>query len=80
VERKSKEYADYRQKTGRKKWMLRIEILLDRCGQICFSCRARRCVLQYASQEKFLTPERDREYAAIVSEPRNSNCMTRRTR
>jgi len=26
--------------------------------------------LQYASQETFLNPDRDREYAAIVSEPK----------
>jgi hypothetical protein len=26
--------------------------------------------LQYASQEAFLSPERDREYAAVVSEPK----------
>jgi len=26
--------------------------------------------LQYGSQEKFLTPERDREYAAVVSQPK----------
>jgi hypothetical protein len=26
--------------------------------------------MQYASQESFLTPERDQEYAAVVSEPK----------
>lgn len=36
--------------------------------------------LQYGSQEKFITPERARLYAAVVSEPNSLSCTMRRTR
>jgi dienelactone hydrolase len=68
---RSKEYQDFRQKVGPEKldayaakysW-------LDPEKYVSHSAPAA-VFLQYASQEKFLNPERAKEYAAVVSEPK----------
>jgi cephalosporin-C deacetylase-like acetyl esterase len=68
---KSKEMQDYRQKVGPEKldaffakyaWLDQGKYVSHAAPAVVF--------LQYASQETFLTPERDREYAAVVSQPK----------
>jgi len=68
---RSKELQDYRQKIGAEKfdafaakyaWLDQGKYVSHAAPAVVF--------LQYASQEAFLTPERDREYAAVVSEPK----------
>jgi dienelactone hydrolase len=68
---KSKEYQDYRQKIGPEKFdaFMAKNAWLDP-GKFVSHAAPARVLLQYASQEKFLTPERARTYAALVSEPK----------
>jgi len=71
VDMRSKEYQDYRQQIGAEKfdafqarysWLDPGKYVSHAAPAVVF--------LQYASQEKFLNPARDREYAAIVSQPK----------
>ncbi len=71
VTMKSKESQEYRQKIGPERY----DAFLSKYGwldQGMYVSHAAPAVvfLQYGSQETFLTPERDREYAAVVSEPK----------
>jgi dienelactone hydrolase len=68
---KSKEYQDYRQKIGPEKFdaFMAKNAWLDP-GKFVSHAAPATVFLQYASQEKFLTPERARAYAALVSEPK----------
>lgn len=68
---KTKEVQDERQKIGLEKfdaftakysWLDQGKYVSHAAPAVVF--------LQYGSQETFLTPERDREYAAVVSEPK----------
>ena len=71
VDMKSKEFQEYRKKVGPEKydafaakysWLDPGKYVSHAAPAVVF--------LQYAAREKFLTPERDRDYAAIVSEPK----------
>jgi len=68
---KTKEIQDYRQKIGPEKFDAFIAKYswLD-AGKYVSHAAPAVVFLQYGSQEKFLTPERDKEYAAVVSEPK----------
>jgi dienelactone hydrolase len=68
---KSKELQDYRQKVGPEKFdaFFAKYDWLDQGRYVSHAAPAM-VFLQYASQETFLTPERSREYAAVVSEPK----------
>jgi dienelactone hydrolase len=68
---KSKEMRDYRKRVGPQKFDAFMEKYgwLDQGKYVSHAAPAT-VFLQYASQEPFLTPERDREYAAVVSEPK----------
>jgi cephalosporin-C deacetylase-like acetyl esterase len=68
---KSKELQDYRQKVGPEKFdaFFAKYAWLDQ-GEYVSRAAPAMVFLQYASQEAFLTPERSREYAAVVSEPK----------
>lgn len=71
VDMKSKEYQDYRQKIGPEKFDAFVAkySYLDQGRYVSHAAPAF-VFMQYATQEKFLTPERARAYAAIVSEPK----------
>jgi len=71
VDMRSKEYQDYRRKIGPEKYdaFAAKYSWLDPGKYVSHAAPAL-VFLQYASRESFLTPERDREYAAIVSEPK----------
>jgi cephalosporin-C deacetylase-like acetyl esterase len=68
---KSKDVRDYRQKVGPEKFdaFMAKYSWLDQGKYVSHAAPAV-VFLQYGSQEKFLNPERDREYAAVVSEPK----------
>lgn len=68
---KSAEMQAYRQKVGPEKFdaFMARYAWLDQGRYVSHAAPAT-VFLQYASQESFLTPERDREYAAVVSEPK----------
>ena len=68
---KAKEIQDYRQKVGPEKFDAFIAKYswLDQ-GKYVSHAAPSVVFLQYASREQFLTPERDKEYAAVVSEPK----------
>jgi dienelactone hydrolase len=71
VDMKSEEYKQFRQKIGAEKLDAFIAkyAWLDPAKFVSHAAPAA-VFLQYATREKFLTPERVREYAAIVSEPK----------
>jgi cephalosporin-C deacetylase-like acetyl esterase len=71
VEFKAKEIQEYRQKVGAEKFdaFAAKYSWLD-AGKYVSHAAPAVVFLQYGSQEKFLNPERDREYAASVSEPK----------
>jgi dienelactone hydrolase len=71
VDMKSEEFKQYRQKVGPEKFdaFLAKSAWLDP-GKFVSHASPATVFLQYASQEDFLTPERARQYAAIVSEPK----------
>jgi dienelactone hydrolase len=71
VDLKSKEYQTYRQKVGAEKYdaFAARYSWLDP-GRYTPHAAPAVVFLQYASQEQFLTPERAREYAALVSQPK----------
>jgi dienelactone hydrolase len=68
---RSKEYRDYRQKVGAEKFDAYAAKYswLDTEKYVSHAAPAT-VFLQYASQEKFLNPERAKEYAAVVSQPK----------
>jgi len=68
---KSQEYQKYRQKVGAEKFdaFAAKYAWLDP-GKFVSHAAPAEVFLQYASQEKFLNPERARRYAAIVSNPK----------
>lgn len=71
VDLKSKEYQDYRQKVGPERFDAFVAKYnwLDEGKYIAHAAPAF-VFLQYATQEKFLTPERAREYEKVVSNPK----------
>ena len=71
VDMKSEEYQQYRQKVGPEKFDAFVAkyAWLDQGKYVAHSAPAV-VFLQSATQEKFLTPERARQYAAIVGEPK----------
>jgi hypothetical protein len=71
VDRKSKEYQEFRQKYGAEKFDAKMKerAWLDPGKYVSHAAPAV-VFLQFGTQEDFLTPERDREYAAMVSEPK----------
>jgi len=68
---KTKEVQDYRQKIGPEKFdaFTAKNAWLDP-GKFVSRAAPATVFLQYGSQEKFLSPEHAREYAALVSEPK----------
>jgi dienelactone hydrolase len=68
---KAKEVQDYRQKVGPEKFDAFVAkyAWLDQGKYVSHAAPAV-VFLQYATQERFLTAERDKEYAAVVSEPK----------
>lgn len=71
VDLKTPEYQQYRQKVGPEKFdafMAKYSWLDE--GKYVSHAAPAFVFLQYATQEKFLTPERARQYKAIVSEPK----------
>jgi dienelactone hydrolase len=68
---KAKAMQDYRQRIGPEKFdaFMTKYAWLDQGRYVSHAAPAA-VFLQYASQEPFLTPELDREYAAVVSEPK----------
>jgi len=71
VDMKSKEYQEYRQKVGPEKFDAFVAkyYWLDEGRYVAHAAPAF-VFLQYASQEKFLNPDRAREYEKIVSDPK----------
>src|SRR6266542_290715 len=71
VTMKTPEYQQYRQKVGAEKHDAFVEkyFWTDQGKYVSHAAPAV-VFLQYGSQEKFLTPERARLYAAVVSEPK----------
>jgi dienelactone hydrolase len=68
---KSKEYQDYRQKVGPEKFDAFIaKFAWIDPGKFVSHAAPATVFLQYAIREKFVTPDRARAYAAIVSEPK----------
>ena len=72
VNLRSKEYQNYRQKVGPEKFDAFVAKYnwLDEGKYVAYAAPAF-VFMQYASQEKFLNPERAREYEKIVSEPKS---------
>ena len=71
VSLKAKEMQDYRKKVGPEKFdaFMAKYSWLDQ-GKYVSHATPAIVFLQYGAREKFLNPERDREYAAVVSEPK----------
>ena len=71
VSMRSKEMQDYRQRVGPAKFdaFMAKYAWLDQ-GKYVSRATPATVFMQYASREPFLTPQRDREYAAVVSEPK----------
>ena len=69
----TKEYKDFRQKVGAEKFDAFIAkySYLDQGKYVSHAAPAV-VFLQFANQEKFLTPERARQHAALVSEPKQA--------
>jgi len=71
VGRETKEYEEFRQKVGPEKFDAFVVkyAYLDQGKYVSHAAPAF-VFLQYATQEKFLTPERARQYEKVVSEPK----------
>jgi dienelactone hydrolase len=71
VDMKSKEFQDFRKQVGAEKFDAFIAKYswLDQGKYVAHAAPAS-VFLQYATKEEFLTPERAREYYALVSEPK----------
>ena len=71
VDMKSKEYQDFRQKVGVEKFdAYQAKYAWLDPGKYVSHAAPAVVFLQYGLQEQYLNPDRDREYAAIVSEPK----------
>jgi len=71
VTKRSKEYQEERQKVGPERFdAFQAKYSWLDPGKYVSHAAPAVVFLQYASQERFLNPDRDREYAAIVSEPK----------
>ncbi|MDQ6651518.1 MAG: hypothetical protein M3Y84_02115 [Acidobacteriota bacterium] len=71
VSMKTPEYQQYRQKVGPEKFdAFVLKYAWTDQGKYVSHAAPAVVFLQYATQEKFITPERAREYAAVVSEPK----------
>jgi dienelactone hydrolase len=71
VSMKTPEYQQYRQKVGAEKFDTFVaKYSWTDQGKYVSHAAPAVVFLQYASQEKFITPERARLYAAVVSEPK----------
>jgi dienelactone hydrolase len=71
VDKKSKEYAAYRQKLGPERFdAFEAKYAWLDPGKFVSHAAPATVFLQYASREDFLTPERAKEYVANVSEPK----------
>lgn len=71
VDLRSNEYREYRQAIGPEKFdAFQAKYAWLDPGKYVSHAAPAVVFLQYAAQEKFLNPDRDREYAAIVSEPK----------
>jgi len=72
VDRKSKEYEEFRQKVGPEKFdAFQSKYAWLDPGRFVSHASPAVVFMQYGSQDlPFLTPERDREYAKVVSEPK----------
>lgn len=71
VTRKIPEYQKYRQEVGAEKFeAFEAKYYWADHGKYVSHAAPAVVFLQYATQEKFLTPERARLYAAVVSEPK----------
>ena len=88
IDMKSKEYQEARQKMGAEKFdALQAKYAWLDPGKFVSHAAPAMVFLQYGAKEDFLTPERDKEYFAIVSEPKKlvrraacSECRGRRDR
>jgi hypothetical protein len=71
VGKESKEFQEFRQKVGTEKFDIFAAkyAYLDQGKYVSHAAPAF-VFLQYATQEKFLTPERARQYEKVVSEPK----------
>jgi len=71
IDLRSEEYRNYREKVGAEKFDAFVAkyAWLDPGKYVAHAAPAA-VLLQFATQEKFLTPARVREYAAMVSEPK----------
>jgi hypothetical protein len=71
VDMKSKEFQDFRKQVGAEKFDAFIAKYswLDQGKYVAHAAPAA-VFLQYATKEEYLTPERAREYYALVSEPK----------
>jgi pimeloyl-ACP methyl ester carboxylesterase len=68
---KTPEYQDYRQKVGPEKFDAFVaKYAWTDQGKYVSHAAPAIVFLQYAAQEKFLTPDRARQYAAVVTEPK----------
>jgi len=71
VDMRSKEYQEYRLKIGPEKFdAFQAKYSWLDPGKYVSHASPAVVFLQYASQEEFLNPDRDRKYAAVVSEPK----------
>ncbi|MEP6568516.1 MAG: hypothetical protein ABJC10_01985 [Acidobacteriota bacterium] len=71
VSMKTPEYQQYRQEAGPEKWdAYMTKYSWTDQGKYVSHAAPAVVFLQYGAQEKFLTPERARLYAAVVSEPK----------
>lgn len=71
VDIKSKEYEDFRQKIGAEKFdAFQAKYAWLDPGKFVSHAAPATVFLQYGTKEDFLTPERDKEYFANVSEPK----------
>lgn len=71
IEIKSPEFQEFRQKTGPEKVDAFVaQYSWTDAGKYVSHAAPATVFLQYATQEKFLTPERDKAMAAVVSDPK----------
>jgi dienelactone hydrolase len=74
VDRKTEEFQQFRQKIGPEKFdAFQAKYAWLDPGKFVSHAAPATVFLQYATEEKFLTPERARQYAAVVSEPKQFN-------
>jgi hypothetical protein len=71
ITHQTKEFQDFRQKTGPEKvdaFVAKYDYLDQ--GKFVSHAAPAIVLLQFATQENFITPERAKQYAAVVSEPK----------